>query len=108
LLQLTGLHRLVEQLPLAQSLGAWQAEFAAHGPQLGPPQSTSLSSWFRMPSPQLAALHRLAEQLPLAQSLGSWQRAAAGQGPQSGPPHSLLTHVATASQRGQVVPPQSV
>ena len=78
------------QTPETQSEACRHAWFVAHAEQVGPPQSTSVSLPFLMPSKQVGAVQTLPTQFPEAQSEAC--------------KHALpVVHVAP-----QVGPPQSV
>jgi hypothetical protein len=71
---------LLVQSPLAE-----QALLVPHGPQVGPPQSTSVSAPFLTLSVQLGAWHVPPAHEPLAQSVPSVHVAPTAQGEQPGP-----------------------
>jgi hypothetical protein len=56
---------------LLQSDRTLQLRDGAHGPQVVPPQSTSVSSWFWTPSVQVGATHLPLGHDLLAQSLAA-------------------------------------
>src|SRR5262245_51887015 len=74
--------------PLWQSVGAPQALLSAHLGQVGPPQSTSLSSLSSSPSLHVAR-HVHPEQLPPMQSVPAPHPLPVGHLGQLGPPQSL-------------------
>src|SRR5687768_11649385 len=76
------------QARLLQSLAAWQPARSGQGSQT-PPQSTSVSFWFRVSSRQDAAWQTLWAQTPLTQSASVPQSRLSAQGGQSGPPQSV-------------------
>jgi hypothetical protein len=61
--------------------------------QFGPPQSSSVSSWFWTESEQDAAWQTRRVHTPLSQSVGSAQSSPAAQGPHVMPPQSVSVSV---------------
>src|SRR5690606_31223084 len=78
-----------EQLPLAQSASPRQSAPVSQ-PSQAPPQSTSLSFWFNVPSLQLGGWQRagVPEHTRLLQSVSLEQSSPSAQATQSGPPQS--------------------
>lgn len=91
------------QLLVEQSVAVVQARFIAHGLQVLPPQSTSVSLPFLTVSVQLAAAQSLAEQTPLVQSVAATHALESAHFPQVPPPQSTsvsLPFLVVSEQEG--------
>ena len=88
-MQVAAWQRLPVQTALAQSLPLPHISPVPQPPQVDPPQSMSVSSWFWTPSPQVGAWQRLPVQTPLEQSVPIAQSDPAGHEAQIVPPQSM-------------------